>query len=84
MKKSVAVESSAYLPKKTSLFKEFKRHYALLIMLIPGVIALLLFAYKPMYGLLIAFKDYKFKLGIWGSPWADQNGMAHFIRMFSG
>lgn len=84
MKKSVAVESNAYIPKKTSLFKEFKRNYALLIMLIPGVIALLLFAYKPMYGLLIAFKDYKFKLGIWGSDWAAQHGMEHFIRMFSG
>lgn len=84
MKKSVAVESSAYLPKKTSLFKEFKKHYALLIMLIPGVIALFLFNYKPMYGLLISFKDYKMRVGIWGSPWADQHGMAHFIRMFSG
>ena len=84
MKKSVAVQSNAYIAPKKSLFNEFKKHYALLIMLLPGFIALLLFAYKPMYGLLIAFKDYKFRLGIWGSPWADQNGLEHFIRMFSG
>lgn len=84
MKKSVAVESSAYLPRKTSLFKEFKKQYALILMLIPGVIALLLFNYKPMYGLLISFKDYKMRVGIWNSPWADQHGMAHFIRMFTG
>lgn len=83
MKKSVAVESNAYIAPKKPLFKEFKKHYALLIMLLPGLIALLLFSYKPMYGLLIAFKDYKFRLGVWGSPWADQNGMAHFIRMFT-
>ena len=84
MKKSVAVESSAYLPKKKSLFREFKMSYGLLLMLIPGFVALALFAYKPMYGILIAFKEYKFKLGIMGSPWADQNGFAHFIRMFTG
>lgn len=84
MKKSVAVQSDVYIAPKKSLFGEFKKHYALLIMLIPGFIALLLFSYKPMYGLLIAFKDYKFRLGIWGSPWADQNGLEHFIRMFSG
>ena len=84
MKKSVAVESNVYVAPKKSIFKEFKKHYALLIMLIPGFIALLIFSYKPMYGVLIAFKDYKFKLGVWGSPWADNNGMAHFIRMFSG
>lgn len=84
MKKSVAVQSDVYVAPKKSLFNEFKKHYALLIMLLPGFIALLLFAYKPMYGLLIAFKDYKFRLGVWGSPWADQNGLAHFIRMFGG
>lgn len=84
MKKSVAVESSAYLPKKKSWFSEFKMSYGLLLMIIPGFIALTLFAYKPMYGLLIAFKDYKFKDGIMGSAWADQNGLAHFIRMFTG
>lgn len=84
MKKSVAIQSDAYIAPKKSLFTEFKKHYALLIMLLPGFIALLLFAYKPMYGLLIAFKDYKFKLGIFGSPWADQNGFEHFVRMFSG
>lgn len=53
-------------------------------MLIPGFIALLLFSYKPMYGLLISFKDYKFKLGVLGSPWADNFGFEHFIRLFSG
>lgn len=84
MKKSVAVESNVYIEPKKSLFKEFKKHYAILIMLIPGFIALLLFAYKPMYGLLVAFKDYKFKLGILGSPWADQNGMEHIIRLLTG
>ncbi len=67
---------------KTSLLREIKKNLPFLLMLLPGFIVLLLFSYKPMYGLLISFKDYKFKLGVWGSPWADNYGMQHFIRMF--
>lgn len=52
-------------------------------MLLPGFIALLLFAYKPMYGLLIAFQDYRPRVGVWGSDWADNYGFANFIELFS-
>lgn len=41
------------------------------IMIIPVLIYLALFCYKPMYGLIIAFKDYKITRGIAGSSWAD-------------
>lgn len=41
------------------------------IMIIPVLIYLVLFCYKPMYGLIIAFKDYKITRGIAGSSWAD-------------
>ncbi len=84
MKKTAAVEVNAYLSKRPSLFKKLKTTYPFLIMLLPGFIALALFAYKPLYGLLIAFKDYKIKLGVTGSPWADNNGMEWFIRLFKG
>ncbi len=40
-------------------------------MIIPVLIYLALFCYKPMYGLIIAFKDYKITRGIAGSSWAD-------------
>ena len=52
---------------------------ALYVMLLPAVVYILLFAYKPMYGVLIAFKDYKMNLGILGSPWV---GFANFTRLF--
>ncbi len=85
MKKSAAVVvSDAYLPKKKSLGKQIMENLPLLIMILPGFIALLLFCYKPMYGILVAFKDYKFKAGVFGSEWAAQNGMEHFIRLFRG
>lgn len=54
-----------------------------MILMIPGVVFFLLFHYWPFYGLLAAFKDYKPKLGILGSPWADQYGFAEFIRFFT-
>ncbi len=49
-------------------------------MLLPGFAALVLFNYVPMFGILIAFKDYKFMKGIIGSEWV---GMEHFITLFS-
>ena len=47
------------------------RSWQLYVLLLPALVWLLLFAYYPMYGLLIAFKDFKGKMGIMGSPWAD-------------
>ena len=44
-------------------------------MFIPVFLFYLLFCYKPMGGLLIAFKNYSAAKGIWGSPWV---GLAHF------
>ncbi len=45
------------------------RNRYLLLLLLPGIVFYLVFRYKPMYGILIAFKDYRFRLGIMGSPW---------------
>ena len=45
--------------------------WQLYILLIPALIWLIVFAYYPMYGLIIAFKDFKGRMGIMGSPWAD-------------
>jgi putative aldouronate transport system permease protein len=44
------------------------------------VIILALFTYKPMYGIIIAFKDYTYTGGIWGSPWV---GFKHFRTFFN-
>ncbi|MBQ3119225.1 MAG: sugar ABC transporter permease [Clostridia bacterium] len=84
MKKSAVIVSDAYLPKKKTLATRLKTNLPLLLMILPGFLALLFFHYKPIYGLLIAFKNYKFKLGVFGSPWAANNGMEHFIRLFGG
>ena len=36
-----------------------------------------------MYGVTLAFKDYRPKLGILGSPWTSQNGMKYFLQFFN-
>jgi putative aldouronate transport system permease protein len=49
-------------------------------MILPGFIYLFIFKYIPMYGVLIAFQDYKPYLGMTGSEWV---GLKHFNRLFS-
>lgn len=48
-------------------------------MLIPGIVYFIIFSYIPMYGVQIAFRNYKMKLGFFGSPWV---GLANFEKLF--
>lgn len=56
-----------------------KRNYELYLFLLPIVLVYLLFKYYPMYGVLIAFKDFSPSQEIWGSEWV---GFRHFIDFF--
>ncbi|GHV28776.1 sugar ABC transporter permease [Spirochaetia bacterium] len=47
---------------------------------LPGIIITLIFHYWPIYGVQIAFRNYSFRRGIWGSEWV---GLDHFIRFFN-
>ncbi|MFH5182508.1 ABC transporter permease [Paenibacillus sp. TAB 01] len=51
----------------------------LYVMIAPGLIYFILFKYLPMWGVLIAFKDYLPFRGFWDSPWV---GLKHFDRFF--
>ncbi|TCO49947.1 putative aldouronate transport system permease protein [Kribbella antiqua] len=53
---------------------------ALLILAVPAVAFFVVFAYLPMAGLVVAFKDFDVNLGIFGSPWS---GLANFRYFFS-
>jgi len=59
----------------TGRWQRFKSQFALQTMVWPGILFLLLFAYVPMYGILIAFKEYDLFLGVKDSPWV---GFMHF------
>lgn len=65
---------------QVSLGRRIKKSVPLYILLFPSAVLLFCFAYVPMYGLLIAFKDFSPTLGIMGSPWV---GFKHFIKFFN-
>ena len=56
---------------KAGLWLRIRRNWGLYLMLLPALILLFLFSYRPMYGVLISFKEYKAAKGILGSAWAD-------------
>ena len=60
--------------------KDVQRNGSLYLLVLPVVIFYILFHYKPMYGAIIAFKDFSPRLGIMGSEWV---GFAHFKTFFT-
>lgn len=59
--------------------RKFLRNWQLYLFLLPSVLLIFCFNYLPMYGVQIAFKDFKPAKGIWGSDWV---GLEHFLRFF--
>ena len=52
-----------------SFFHELKKSRTLLLMLLPAAVTIFIFAYLPMGGMILAFINFNYKDGIWGSPW---------------
>ena len=64
--------------------KSYADNRFLVLLFLPAVIFFLVFSYAPMYGIIIAFKDYRFLDGILKSPWASYHGFEHFYTMLHG
>ncbi|OPJ57373.1 putative multiple-sugar transport system permease YteP [Clostridium oryzae] len=64
---------------KSRVKKDFKRNKELYLLVLPVVIFYLLFCYKPMYGVIIAFKNFNPSQGILGSQWV---GLKYFKVFF--
>jgi putative aldouronate transport system permease protein len=56
-----------------------QRHGTRLLMALPGVLVVFVFAYLPMFGIVIAFKDYRPRDGILGSPWVGLDNFAYLV-----
>lgn len=65
--------------KKKSRWKAFKDNAELSALLIPGILLLITFMYIPMFGVIIAFKDYRNNLGIFGSKWVGLQNFKFFF-----
>ena len=59
---------------------DFKRNYPIYVLFIPVLAFYLLFQYGPIYGLIIAFKDYYPTRGIWGSAWVGLDNFRRFVN----
>ncbi|MBD7969591.1 ABC transporter permease [Paenibacillus gallinarum] len=76
------VQEVARMPvdrKRTIIKRDLIRNRYIYLMLIPVIVYYGIFHYGPMYGLLIAFKDFGIAVGVWDSPWV---GFTHFQNFF--
>ena len=67
-------------PRKKSVWKNIRQRWQLFLFLLVPVTYILIFAYYPMLGVQIAFKNYLPRRGIWGSEWT---GFTHFVKFFT-
>ncbi|WP_373459580.1 ABC transporter permease [Paenibacillus harenae] len=65
---------------KASTVRLMKQNIPLMIMFLPGLLFYIIFKYAPMGGIIIAFKDFNLRDGIFGSPWV---GMDNFVQLFN-
>jgi putative aldouronate transport system permease protein len=65
---------------KGSLLKAISNNLMLYLMVAPGLLYFIVYKYFPMYGVIIAFKDFRLARGILNSPWI---GFEHFQTFFS-
>ena len=66
-----------------NFWQKVKKDRFLILLTLPGILNYIVWHYIPMYGILITFKDYKMKLGIWGSPWAEMFGLKHVLSFIN-
>ena len=67
--------------RKKSFFQRYiKPYWYIYVMLLPALVTLAIFSYAPMPGVLLAFKKYSARKGIWGSNWV---GLKNFRMLFS-
>ncbi len=63
--------------------KRIARHWQLYLVLLIPLVFLIIFSYGPMYGVQIAFRDFKVKQGIWGSKWVGWKHFENFLGTYS-
>jgi len=66
---------------KVSWKKDIKRNWVLYIIFIPAAVYFIVFHYLPMFGIIMAFEDFKVSKGFFGSEWV---GFKNFMELFSG
>lgn len=78
-RKTEAAHAAHAAKKPGGLMKALNDHKVLYLMMLPGVLYFILFRYLPMFGLVIAFKDYNIFKGIWASDWVGLKNFKELI-----
>lgn len=76
-----AVPRAAKAPLGTRFARSFRKYWPYYVLLLPAIAYFIIFCYGPMYGVQIAFKDFKIKKGFSGSPWANPWNK-YFLQFF--
>ncbi|NOU67121.1 ABC transporter permease subunit [Paenibacillus sp. LMG 31461] len=79
MKASVPATASHVLTSKRANRHPLLKYWDLYLMVLPALVFLLVFKYGPMYGVVIAFKDYNIMQGVFASKWV---GLQYFRELF--
>jgi hypothetical protein len=66
--------------KRAKTLQMMKKCFPIYLMALPGLIYLFINNYMPLPGLVLAFKNYNARKGIWGSPWV---GLSNFKYLFA-
>ncbi|WZL79031.1 ABC transporter permease subunit [Eubacteriales bacterium mix99] len=74
------IQLSPRRPSPRRMKVRWKDNISLFLMTVPGILVFICFSYMPLYGLLLAFKNFIPRLGIWGSPWV---GSLNFQFMYN-
>lgn len=67
--------------KERNTLARVAKSWQLYVLLLPALICIILFAYAPMYGVQIAFRDFKANLGFFQSPWVGFKYFSQFIGL---
>lgn len=65
---------------RRSPLQQIRRCWQLYLIILIPMLIIIIFSYGPMFGVQIAFKNFRPKEGIWGSPWV---GFTHFQTFFT-
>lgn len=68
--------------RKKNYFRGIKSMVPLYLFILPGLVLVILFNYIPMAGLQLAFKEWDFSGGIWGSPWVGLDNFKEFVASY--
>ena len=63
-----------------SFFREIRKNRSLYLLALPGILFFILFNYLPMFGIIVAFKNFNYRDGFFHSPWVGFTNFKFFFN----